>query len=456
MLKQLFSVDAKIEKEKERWQKVQKKFTSVQEYVDNLIEHINRMAELYAKKRGEKLNGRVFRIGITHLTPKGYLVPLPVKDKKSVQEKMFLHEFMIIPISETTLEPLLESGKGDSIPDMEAHLKKRGGKSVSSQIALQYGVKSNVRMPYHTIRNKGIIFFSADVPHFFHKELLEYIQSIVPDIEAFFNINNDFEVLVKAQEEFASREGDTLHNKKLMHQAKMILAPTHYPFTDRIKVEQTFFTQERLVSGNLSNLWKLDNHRLATLLIEAETYQVEAARMSLYLRGMFLKEATPEKRPSEVVRALEKYFWDYLETDAYLTSTEEQVSVFYGILDFNKDEMIYCNVGFLHPLLCCRKEQKVYALENTGLYFGSMDTYFEDETIPFHPTDRLLLATSEIVELVDEEAHLFGKEKLHSVLSGSVEKDFQTTCKLVHDVIHAKGSELKMRDAIFLLLERVK
>ncbi len=449
-LKQLLN-DKKLIASKEKWQSKQKKVETVSEYVNALIDHLNEVASIIAAKNGKKLKGKIFRIGITHLVD-NKLVPLPLVRAKEL-EKVFLDEFLVMPVEATSLGKLLETGKGDTIRDMEAHLAERV-KSISSQIALKWGVKSNMRMPYKTIKNSGIIFFSADEKNFFNEELFDYIESLIPDIEAYLNIANDFDKLVKMQEDLVNREGDSLHSKKLLHHLQIILEKEQNPFPEKINYEQKVILKGNEVSGNLINLWKIDNNKAAILLLESDVNIVDSARMSLYLRGMFLKETQRTQKVVEIVKALEKYYWEFLDSDPYLTPTEEVVSVFLGILDLDKYELTYSNIGFIHPIICHKDEGTVDVLENTGLYFGSMDQSFTEETVPLKKGERLFLATSSLLEILKKEHNVFGTESLHKVIKESHSKKLTEVCHLIHETAEELyKADKEEYDAIFAAIE---
>ncbi|GEM_PF-7130401 len=449
-LKQLLS-DKKLIASKEKWQTKQKKVETVSEYVNALINHLNEVASIIAAKKGEKLKGKIFRIGITHLVD-NKLVPLPLVRAKEL-EKVFLDEFLVMPVEATSLGKLLETRKGDTIRDMEAHLAKRV-KSISSQIALKWGVKSNMRMPYKTLKNSGIIFFSADVTNFFNEELFDYIESLIPDIEAYLNIANDFDKLVEMQEELVNKEGDSLHSKKLLHHLQIILEKEQNPFPEKLNYEQKVILKGNEVSGNLINLWKIDENRAAILLLESDVNIVDSARMSLYLRGMFLKETQKTQKVVEIVKALEKYYWEFLDSDPYLTSTEEMVSVFLGIINLSKHELTYSNIGFIHPIICHKDEGTVDILENTGLYFGSMDQSFTEETVPLKKGERLFLATSSLLEIMKRDHKVLGTESLHRVIKETHTKQLTEVCHVIYQTAEDlyKSSE-ENYDAIFAAIE---
>jgi len=446
--------DKKLIALKNDWIGRQKKVNNVKDYVDELIDHLNKVAKLIAIKDKTTLTGKIFRIGITHLVD-NKLVPLPLVKSDQLKKlfKIFIDQFLIIPVKATSLGVILESDNGDTITDMEKHLAERKV-SVSSQIALKWGIKSNMRMPYSTLKNKGIIFFSSDVTNFFNEELFDYIESIIHDVEAYLNITNDFDALMKTQESLVEKEGDVFHSKNLLRNLKLFLEEDTHPFEDKIKYEQRIFTTGKNISGNLLNLWKLDENRLAILLLESDVNLVDSVKMSLYLRGMFLKEAKKKERVVDVVTELEKYFWSFLSSEPSLTSTSEAVSAFYGVLNLKDSELTYSNAGFIHPLICRKDEGTVDILENTGLYFGSMDQSFEERKVTLKKGERFFIATSNLLEIVNKKHNALGGDSLKKVISESHNKNISEVCHLIYNTADEidKNTPDKF-DAIFAAIE---
>jgi len=450
-LKKLIN-DKRIISAKSKWYESQKKAQTVAEYVNNLINHLNKVNSIISLRHDIPEKGEIFRIGITHLTENKIITPVHFTDRTKL-DKMFLEEFMVLPIGKTTLGKLIDSGKGDVIQNMKEHFESRP-KSISAQMALKLGVESNVRMPYKTVKQKGIIFFSADVVDFFSDLLVNYIESIIPDIEAYLNITEDFDNLVKSREALAKEEGDIYSSTNLMQKLKMALeTKEEYPFKDKILIKQEIFSSGKHLTGNLANIWELDENRMAFLLIESEVFQVDSAKMSLYLRGMFCKEAAAIDKPKDVMQKLESHFWDFLDIDPSMASTEENASIFYGIFDFNDRTLQYTNAGFLQPVVCRKEADNPLFLNNSGLFFGSMDREFTDNSAAFTSGDKFVFATTSLTELANKEGKSFGDDTMKSVIKDSKYQDVYKTCQVIYDAAEKYSEDLIKRDAILVGIE---
>jgi sigma-B regulation protein RsbU (phosphoserine phosphatase) len=93
------------------------------------------------------------------------------------------------------------------------------------------------------------------------------------------------------------------------------------------------------------------------------------------------------------------------------------VTIFYGILDLDNGEVVYCNGGHLPP---CKigKDGTVIAIETTGnLALGIMgNTVYKTKNIRLEPGDGLFLYTDGITEAMDADSLEYGEERLMNSL----------------------------------------
>jgi sigma-B regulation protein RsbU (phosphoserine phosphatase) len=89
----------------------------------------------------------------------------------------------------------------------------------------------------------------------------------------------------------------------------------------------------------------------------------------------------------------------------------EFVSLFYAVIDVKKKDITYCNCGH-EPTVLIRKGL-IKDLEKGGLVLGvEKDAKYEIETLPLKEGDSILFYTDGLIDAVNFEGNLWGREKM--------------------------------------------
>jgi sigma-B regulation protein RsbU (phosphoserine phosphatase) len=92
------------------------------------------------------------------------------------------------------------------------------------------------------------------------------------------------------------------------------------------------------------------------------------------------------------------------------------ITVFYGILDPEKDTLTYCNAGHNPPLRLSNTNGGSEALIRTGMPIGiDEDALWDRKMITFHPGDMLILYTDGIPDAQNESGEFFDEDQLVAV-----------------------------------------
>jgi sigma-B regulation protein RsbU (phosphoserine phosphatase) len=93
----------------------------------------------------------------------------------------------------------------------------------------------------------------------------------------------------------------------------------------------------------------------------------------------------------------------------------EFITMFYAVLDIEKNILTYCNCGH-EPSILFRNEKKK-DLDKGGLVLGvEPDTDYETESIKLNPDDLILLYTDGLIDAVNYDGELWGRENLLKVI----------------------------------------
>jgi serine phosphatase RsbU (regulator of sigma subunit) len=94
------------------------------------------------------------------------------------------------------------------------------------------------------------------------------------------------------------------------------------------------------------------------------------------------------------------------------TNDEKFVTLFYGILNFRRHRLTYCNGGH-NPPFHFPASGPPKPLSTGGLILGFIEeAEYEEETVPFHPGDILLLYSDGITEASDGDEKEYGTKAL--------------------------------------------
>jgi sigma-B regulation protein RsbU (phosphoserine phosphatase) len=98
------------------------------------------------------------------------------------------------------------------------------------------------------------------------------------------------------------------------------------------------------------------------------------------------------------------------------TRSERLTTFFYGILDFTRGVIRYCNAGHIPPFLV-RENGDVKRLSEGGIVFGvTSDRSYEEAETTFGSNDRLVLLTDGITEATNAHAEEFGDDRVIELL----------------------------------------
>lgn len=283
-------VEASIRRFRERQSAAQ----GLDEYTQALLIHVNEVAA--ALRGGEPPRGRVFRIGLAYVSEDRLVVPVPFRRQRP--GSLFMDEFHVMPLRATSLGPLLESGQGDRIDDLEAHLAERGT-SLSTQVALREGVRSNVRLPWRSLDRRGFLWFSADVPRFFDDDLFRHLETLVPEVELQLRLLDLLEPVLPA----GGRPRALEDNRAGLERLGRLLDVEDNPLPGRLELE---WHAPREDGARLVNLWKTGSGGVLLCALECEGEAEAALRLLLTVRGWCLQQASRVRHPARVVEGVEE------------------------------------------------------------------------------------------------------------------------------------------------------
>jgi len=186
------------------------------------------------------------------------------------------------------------------------------------------------------------------------------------------------------------------------------LLPKSVPTINGINIAEESIPS-RIVGGDLYDVFRLDKHRLGIVIGDGSGDGASGAMLMAVAYAGY-KSLLNEIRP---VKTLVSRLNDLL---AEITTTAYFVTFFLGILDREKNTLIYCNAGHNPPLLL-RNDRTIEHLHQGGTVLGFLKNqpYTVAET-PLDPGNYVCLYTDGVIEMQNENEEEFGEERLAAIL----------------------------------------
>ncbi|MBN2432055.1 MAG: SpoIIE family protein phosphatase [Acidobacteria bacterium] len=163
------------------------------------------------------------------------------------------------------------------------------------------------------------------------------------------------------------------------------------------------------VGGDYFDFMLLDGHRLAFCLGDITGKGMPAALLMSNLQATVRGQAVLSESAGDCVKRANLMLY-------HSTTAEKFATFFYGILDRERHTLSYSNAGHNYPLLF-RRNGALQHLKTGGIVLGCLEEYdFEEETLPFHAGDLLVVFSDGIPDAENRNEQEFGEEHLAEVI----------------------------------------
>ncbi len=167
-----------------------------------------------------------------------------------------------------------------------------------------------------------------------------------------------------------------------------------------------------LIGGDYYDFIPLDPSRMGIAIADVSGVGGGAALLMAHMSGSLYTETRVFKNLADLTATLNESVQSRSEINSF-------ISFFMGIVDREKEEMVYVNAGHNPPFLI-NSSGEVQALDSTGLCLGMFSSArFETASIAFRPGDLLCLYTDGIVESRREGGEEFGEDRLIETLKNA-------------------------------------
>ena len=219
----------------------------------------------------------------------------------------------------------------------------------------------------------------------------------------------------------------------------------------------SIFEPESTVSGDLFNLFRINQEELAFYHFDVSGHGVAAAMLSFTLARLigagpgsideFIgAQQTPQLTPAQVIEKLNARFQTERVHTPYFT-------MIYGTLNTRTGVGELCQAGHPHPLIM-RSNAQIERLGSGGFPVGAMhDASYENVSFQLNRGDRLFLYSDGITECRNEKDEVLGEERLTHKLANSMQQSPHEVVDIIQrQVRHWRGNRQQDDDISALLI----
>jgi len=205
------------------------------------------------------------------------------------------------------------------------------------------------------------------------------------------------------------RNKQSIREMNLAVEMQKSMLPRSYPDTSYFSCTHRYIPMA-MVGGDYFDIFQIDEYRFGIMISDVSGHGIAPAFITAMIKSTFDYLKTKYTHPSKVIRSLNEEFSKVITTNHYVTA-------FYGILDFKKYSIEYCNAG--HPgQLIAHVDGSFTEMKTLGNpIIGLMDDFnYRDTLEEFHPGDIFCFFTDGIIESRGAHEKMFGIEGIKHVL----------------------------------------
>lgn len=204
------------------------------------------------------------------------------------------------------------------------------------------------------------------------------------------------------------------------------------------------------VGGDYYDFIRLDDHRLAIGLGDVSGKGLPASLVMTNLQATIRGQAFFDTNAKQCLERANTLLFRSTDSRTF-------VSLFYGILDTQKNTLCYANAGQNLPL-AFSAGKKPFRLKSRGIALGVQENVFYDrEEISIQPEERLLIYSDGISEAMNDRLEEFGDDRLLEVVQRNLNDSARELIEKIIAAIHQHvGGAPQNDDITLVILERKK
>jgi len=200
--------------------------------------------------------------------------------------------------------------------------------------------------------------------------------------------------------------GRKRHELKLSMDIKQRLLPIAQPDYPDFNIV-SFVEPCETISGDYFDVIQISNKSIGFAIGDICGKGIPAALLSSTAQAAIRSQAELSDDPAKIIMSLNQTFIESTASSVFLT-------LFFGILDLNTNQLSYVNAGHPPPIFVS-KERKINELMGTMQPIGIIENRGQIvKTISFAPGDMLFLYTDGVIESLNNQREAYGRKRLNN------------------------------------------
>ncbi|HEX5689804.1 MAG TPA: GAF domain-containing SpoIIE family protein phosphatase, partial [Roseiflexaceae bacterium] len=204
----------------------------------------------------------------------------------------------------------------------------------------------------------------------------------------------------------------------------------------------------RQVGGDFYDAFTLDDEHVGIVIADVSDKGMPAALYMALTRSLLFAEARRERSPRQALLNVNRLLRQLGEPDMFVT-------VFYGVIALHERQLTYSRAGHDYPILL--RDGQATQLAGNGLVLGMLDFdpgMLSEEQLALEPSDRLVLYTDGLTDVLDPSGDRFGPERLTDLLRSEAHLGADDLCtETFARLMEFKGAAAQFDDMTILVVE---
>lgn len=277
------------------------------------------------------------------------------------------------------------------------------GDLVPAEIVKRYGTQAILAVPL-IVQDEvlgALVVDEVDGPHIFSSRQVEMVRGVASQLAV--AIESARLVLQEAER---VRMGEEL---RLAHEIQASFLPATNPSLPGYDIAHVWLAA-REMAGDFFDFVPLAARRLGLVIADVSDKGVPAA-LFMALASILVRVIAADRRsPARVLRRVNELLLANSRSDMFVT-------LWYGVLDPQRHELVFANAGHNPPLLLTAANGQIRLLRKHGLILGVLPSVaLEDDRVPLAPGDVLILYTDGVIDPINLNEESFEMTRLQAVV----------------------------------------